>query len=134
MMLAMCVMQEQHSQLEAAVLFLDAVVTAVSTIHQLDRAVSPSLDATFSATQALLQMLLGARFADPILLNWQARSLECFSKVLAKQPDLVLAVIQKASPPFFYCKPAFISILCRMPCVYIRMPGRGVSASIDWYF
>ena len=93
-----CLVQEQHSQLEAAVLFLDAVVTAVSTIHQLDREVS--LDATFSATQALLQMLLGARFADPILLNWHARSLECFSKVLAKQPDLVLAVIQKASPPF----------------------------------
>ena len=92
-------MQEQHSHLEAAVLFLDAVVTAVSTIHQLDREVSPTLDATFSATQALLQLLLGARFADPILLNWHARSLECFSKVLAKQPDMVLAVLQKVSLP-----------------------------------
>ena len=88
-------MQEQHSQLEAAVLFLDSVVTAVSTIHQLDQAVSPALDATFSATQALLQLLLGARFSDPILLNWHARSLECFSKVLAKKPELVLAVLQK---------------------------------------
>lgn len=96
-LIALFLLQEQHSQLEAAVLFLDSVVTAVSNIHQLDQAVSPQLEATFSATQALLQLLLGARFADPILLNWHARSLECFSKVLAKKPDLVLAVLQKVT-------------------------------------
>lgn len=86
---------EQHSQFEAAVLFLDSVVTAVCSAH-LGQAASPSLNSTLSSTEALLQLLLGARLADPVLLNWHARSLECFSKLLARKPELVPAVMQKA--------------------------------------
>ena len=89
-------MQEQHSQFEAAVLFLDSVVTAVCSAH-LGQAASPSLNSTLSSTEALLQLLLGARLADPVLLNWHARSLECFSKLLARKPELVPVVMQKVS-------------------------------------
>ena len=87
-------MQEQHSQFEAAVLFLDSVVIAVCSAH-LGQAASPSLNSTLSSTETLLQLLLGARLADPVLLNWHARSLECFSRLLARKPELVPAVMQK---------------------------------------
>ena len=87
-------LQEQHSQFEAAVLFIDSVVLAVCSAH-LGKGASPNQAATLSSTQALLQLLLGARFADPVLLNWHARSLESFSKLLAMKPELVQAVMQK---------------------------------------
>ena len=87
-------LQEQHSQFEAAVLFIDSVVSAVCSAH-LGKGASPNQAATLSSTQALLQLLLGARFADPVLLNWHARSLESFSKLLAMKPELVQAVMQK---------------------------------------
>lgn len=86
---------ELHSQFEAAVLFTDSVVAAVCSAH-LGQAASPVLHATLSSTEALLQLLLGARMADPVLLNWHARSLECFSRLLAKKPELVGAVLDKA--------------------------------------
>lgn len=91
-------LQEQHSQFEAAVLFMDSVVTAVCSTH-LGQASSPALNSTLSSTEALLQLLLGARLADPVLLNWHARSLECFSKLLASKPELVPAVMQKVKCP-----------------------------------
>ena len=87
-------MQEQHSQFEAAVLFIDSVVSAVCSAH-LGQGASPNQAAILSSTEALLQLLLGARFADPVLLNWHARSLESFSKLLAMKPELVQAVMQK---------------------------------------
>ncbi|KAL3150212.1 hypothetical protein ABBQ32_000071 [Trebouxia sp. C0010 RCD-2024] len=86
---------EQHSLLEAAVLFTDSVVSAVCSAH-LIKGGSLNQTATLSSTEALLQLLLGARFADPVLLNWHARSLESFSKLLAVNPELVQAVMQKA--------------------------------------
>lgn len=86
--------QEQHSLFEAAVLFTDSVVSAVCSAH-LSKGGSPNQAATLSSTEALLQLLLGARFADPVLLNWHARSLESFSKLLAVKPELVQAVMQK---------------------------------------
>ena len=89
-----CLVQELHSQFEAAVLFTDSVVAAVCSAH-LGQAASPTLHSTLSSTEALLQLLLGARMADPVLLNWHARSLECFSKLLAKRPELVGAVLDK---------------------------------------
>ena len=91
-------LQEQHSQFEAAVLFMDSVVTAVCSAH-LGQANSAALNSTLSSTEALLQLLLGARLADPVLLNWHARSLECFSKLLASKPELVPAVMQKVQCP-----------------------------------
>ena len=95
-------LQEQHSQFEAAVLFMDSVVTAVCSTHtHLGQASSPALNSTLSSTEALLQLLLGARLADPVLLNWHARSLECFSKLLASKPGLVPAVMQKVLCPTF---------------------------------
>lgn len=86
---------EQHSLFEAAVLFTDSVVSAVCSAH-LSKGASPNQAATLSSTEALLQLLLGARLADPVLLNWHARSLESFSKLLAIKPELVQAVMQKA--------------------------------------
>ena len=98
-------MQEQHSQFEAAVLFIDSVVSAVCSAH-LSKGASPSQAAILSSTEALLQLLLGARFADPVLLNWHARSLESFSKLLAVKPQLVQAVMQKVGTtsivPLYY--------------------------------
>ena len=87
-------LQDVRSQFEAAVMFIDSVVSAVCSAH-LTKGASPNLDATLSSTEALLQLLLGARFADPVLLNWHARSLESFSKLLARKPELVQAVMQK---------------------------------------
>ncbi len=104
-------MQEQHSQFEAAVLFLDSVVTAVCSAH-LGQAASPSLNSTLSSTEALLQLLLGARLADPVLLNWHARSLECFSKLLARNPELVLAVMQKVSSQTSELLDKMLILLC----------------------
>ena len=75
---------------------MDSVVAAVCSAH-LGQAASPAQQSTLSSTEALLQLLLGARMADPLLLNWHARSLECFSKLLAKKPDLVPAVLQKVN-------------------------------------
>ena len=79
-------------------LFMDSVVTAVCSTH-LGQASSPALNSTLSSTEALLQLLLGARLADPVLLNWHARSLECFSKLLASKHELVPAVMQKVLFP-----------------------------------
>ena len=77
-------------------LFLDSVVAAVCSAH-LSQAASTSAapTSTLASTEQLLQLLLGARLADPVLLNWHARSLECFSKLLARKPELVPAVMQK---------------------------------------
>lgn len=101
-------MQEQHSQFEAAVMFIDSVVSAVCSAH-LGKGASPNQAATLSSTEALLQLLLGARFADPVLLNWHARSLESFSKLLAIKPELVQAVMQKVKSAAHPC--SFISFL-----------------------
>ena len=101
-------MQEQHSQFEAAVMFIDSVVSAVCAAH-LGKAASPNQATTLSSTEALLQLLLGARLADPVLLNWHARSLESFSKLLAMKPELVQAVMQKVESAAHQC--SFISFL-----------------------
>ena len=66
----------------------------------LSKGASTNLAAALSSTEALLQLLLGARFADPVLLNWHARSLESFSKLLAMKPELVQAVMQKVCHVF----------------------------------
>lgn len=89
-------------------MFIDSVVSAVCSAH-LGKGASPNQAATLSSTEALLQLLLGARFADPVLLNWHARSLESFSKLLAIKPELVQAVMQKVKSAAHPC--SFISFL-----------------------
>ncbi|BDA43725.1 Exportin-5 [Coccomyxa sp. Obi] len=97
--------EEQQSQFEAAVVFLDSVVTQVSAAHLSDaKAGTSAADKTgiLRELQALLQQLLQARMSDPMLINWHCRALEAFARCVSAFPDLMPIIMQKVFDMFSY--------------------------------